>query len=205
VSTKVTAAGVAQDRATLILDSAWTLVVERGVDFTMKDVAAAAGVSRQTVYSHVGSRAGLFVAMARHHDARAGIARRFQAALAAPTGRRALDATIRTWFEYVPTILPVARALWSAAATDEDAATAWWDRMDHVRLTMRRVIERLAGEGALDGRWTVEEAADILWSLTHPRAWDDLIGHRGWESGRFVDRQVEIAGLILIGPDSVSP
>lgn len=196
---------MANDTATRILDSAWALVAERGVDFAMKDVAAAAGVSRQTVYSHVGSRAGLFVAMARHHDAGAGIAGRFQAALAAPVGRRALSDTIRAWFGYVPTILPVARALWSAAATDEDAATAWWDRMEHVRIAIRGVIERLAEEGILDRRWTVAEATDILWSLTHPRVWDDLIGHRGWEPERFVDRQVEIAELILLVADPVAP
>lgn len=70
---------------------------------------------------------------------------------------------------------------------------------------------RLADEGALDARWTVEEATDILWSLTHPRAWDDLIGHRGWKPGRFVDCQVELAELIALGAcsrlgcDRVSP
>ena len=43
---------------------------------TPQDVARAAGVSRQAVYLHFGSRAGLLVAMARHHDRTSGFAER---------------------------------------------------------------------------------------------------------------------------------
>ena len=40
----------------------------------MKDIAAAAGVSRQLVYFHYGNRAGLLTAMARHRDEASGFA-----------------------------------------------------------------------------------------------------------------------------------
>jgi AcrR family transcriptional regulator len=182
-----------------ILESAWALVLDRGLDFSMKEVADRSGVTRQAVYLQVGSRSGLFVAMARYHDAREGIGARFGAALDHPA-REALVRTIRTWFDYLPSILPVARALQDAAARDEDAAAAWWDRMDSARLMMRRAVEQLAREGGLDDRWEIDDAADVLWSLTHPQAWEDLVGHRGWEPQSFVDRIVEIAELILVRP-----
>ena len=56
-----------------ILETAWALVGEHGVQaVTVADIAAASGVSRQLVYHHFESRAGLLVAMTRHHDAASG-------------------------------------------------------------------------------------------------------------------------------------
>ncbi len=184
-----------------ILDAAWTLVVERGLGVSMRDIAAAAHVTRQTVYFHFESRAGLLVAMARHRDHAERIGERFRAARAAPTARQALTATIRAWYAYLPRVLPVARALQNAAATDDAAASAWWDRMDAVRLVIRRVIQRLADDHDLDESWSVDEATDILWSITHPRAWDDLINHHGWSPTSLVERHIQIAHRILLAPD----
>ena len=51
-----------------ILESGTTLFVENGYEGTsMEAVAAAAGVSKLTVYSHFGSKQGLFVAAVRAH------------------------------------------------------------------------------------------------------------------------------------------
>lgn len=183
-----------------ILDTTWQLVVERGISVSINEIADAAGVTRQTVHFHFGSRASLLVAMAQHRDEVDRIGARFLEARAAPTAPAALEATVRTWLAYVPHILPVARALYDAAATDEDAARAWWDRMDAAREMIRRVVQRLADEGELDPTWTVAEATDIAWAITHPRVWDDLVEHHGWDPGRFIDRQVELAERTLLAP-----
>src|SRR5690606_41652353 len=51
-----------------ILESGTSLFVENGYEGTsMEAVAAAAGVSKLTVYSHFGSKQGLFVAAVRAH------------------------------------------------------------------------------------------------------------------------------------------
>jgi AcrR family transcriptional regulator len=42
-----------------IFDAAAGLLAQRGYEFTLEDVAAAAGISRMTVYRHVGSRENL--------------------------------------------------------------------------------------------------------------------------------------------------
>ncbi|MBO6634502.1 MAG: TetR family transcriptional regulator, partial [Parvibaculum sp.] len=37
-----------------ILDAAWTLIAERGASVSLGEVAAAAGITRQSVYVHFG-------------------------------------------------------------------------------------------------------------------------------------------------------
>ena len=63
---------------------------------TVADIAAASGVSRQLVYHHFESRAGLLVAMARHHDAASGFRERLVATreLAPVEGLEAVLSTV---------------------------------------------------------------------------------------------------------------
>lgn len=164
----------------------------------MREVALASGVSRQAVYLYVGSRAGLLVQMVRHHDDTSGIGERFQEALRQSPATAALETTLRIWFDYVPEILPGARALMAAAFDDADARRALEDRMDAVRSVFRVVITRLAEEGKLKPSWKVERAAEALWSLAHFRAYDDLVVERGWPSRRFADMQVRLAKHLLL-------
>lgn len=184
-----------------ILDTAWELMCRQGVGVTMREVADRVGISRQALYQHFASRADLLIAMTHRHDETARIAQRFITAAAAPTAVDALAALIRTWFDYVPDILPVARALYAASATDPAAAAAWWDRMAAAMRPIRHVVGRLHAEGALHPSWEPEEATQFLWSLTHLRTWEDLVVHHGWAPERFVQRQVEAANRVLLaGP-----
>ncbi len=181
-----------------ILDVTLRRLME-GHGVSMQEIAAAAGVTRQTVHFHFSSRAGLLTAAARYIDAQSRVGERMAAALDAPTARQALEATLRVWFDQVPRILPVARALQAGAEGDDDAATAWWDRMDALRAVFRRVVQRLADDCELDEQWSIDDATDLLWSSNHPLIWDLLVGHRNWEPDRLVDHQVEIAQRLLIG------
>lgn len=171
---------------------------DRGLDVPMKDVAAEVGISRQALYLHFPSRSDLLRALTIHHDLASGIGERCARAQEAPTAEEALDALIRVWFRYVEEILPVARALHAAAATDADAETAWWEAMDRGLSNTRLLVQRLDAEGVLDPLWDLEEAAQMLWSLTHVRVWDDLVEHHGWDPGQFLDRQVEVARRVLL-------
>ena len=79
---------MSNDTKTRILETAWTLVNERGIGVGVGEIAAAAGVSRQLVYVHFTSRAGLLVAMARHQDARSGFRERALATRELPPAKR---------------------------------------------------------------------------------------------------------------------
>lgn len=181
-----------------VLDTAWHLVMDDGLDLSMDQIATAAGISRQALYLYVDSRAGLFIQMARHKDERSDIASRFQRALGRPSALEALEATISTWFGYVREILPVARALMTAATTDAHAAAAWRDRMDASLHPIGAIIDRLQSAQLLDPLWQREVAAQMLWALTHVRLYDDLVNHHGWSHEQVVDRQTIAAKRTLL-------
>lgn len=178
------------DTGTRILDVAWRLVAERGAaDLTLADVGAAAGVSRQTVYLHFGSRAGLFVAMARRHDEAHGFPERIDATRALPPVE-SLEGHVRTWLDYVEEILPVARALEAATATGGDGGAAWLDRMERWWQCLRLAVDRVAADRRLADGWTVDTATDWLWAQVHVSRWQHLVVERGWDRERFVEQTI---------------
>jgi AcrR family transcriptional regulator len=173
-----------------ILETAWRLVGERGVQaVTVADIAAASGVSRQLVYHHFDSRAGLLVAMARHHDGASGFRGRFVASreLAPVEG---LETLLRLWLQYVPQILPVARALEAAVITGDEGGAAWRDRMDDIREAFRLAAERVDGDGRLARGWTVDTAADWIYTRSHVSNWQHLVVDRGWPAADYVERTI---------------
>src|SRR5690242_6776150 len=108
-----------------ILETAWQRLREAGTSaVSVKDIAAAAGVSRQLVYFHYVNRAGLLLAMARHQDRRSGFSQRVAAARRLPPVP-AFEQLVRTWCGYIPELLPVARALEAALITGDEGGAAW--------------------------------------------------------------------------------
>jgi AcrR family transcriptional regulator len=163
-----------------VLDAAWARVLERGTaGVSVKDIAAAAGVSRQLVYFHYGSRAGLLLAMARHIDQSSGFA-------AAATEAEDLEALLRAWCAYLPELLPVARALEAALITGDEGGTAWRQRMGELREAVRRVLE----PAGLRPGWTVDAAADWVWARMQPSTYAHLVQERGWAHADYTERTV---------------
>jgi AcrR family transcriptional regulator len=163
-----------------VLDAAWQRVLERGsAGVSVKDIAAAAGVSRQLVYFHYGSRAGLLTAMARRRDEASGFAR----ALAAGAD---LEGLLRAWCDYLPEILPVARALEAALVTGDEGGAAWRDRMAELHAVFARAVRHIE---LADG-WTPDAAADWIWARVQPSAYAHLVGERGWTHAEFAERVV---------------
>ena len=183
-----------------ILETAWRLVGERGVHaVTVADIAAASGVSRQLVYHHFESRAGLLVAMARHHDDVSGFRARFVASreLAPLEG---LEALLRLWLAYVPLILPVARALEAAVITGDEGGAAWRDRMDDIHEAFRLAVERIESEGRLAHGWTVDTAADWLHARSHVSTWQHVVVDRGWPPTDYVERTITSIMAEVVAP-----
>jgi AcrR family transcriptional regulator len=198
----------ATDTRSRILEAAWALIRERGTTgVRVADIAAAAGVSRQLLYLHFESRAGLLVAMARHQDRGSGFYERTLASHSLPPVE-ALAALVREWLAYVPEILPVARALEAAAARGDEGAAAWNDRMRALHATFREALARVAEAGRLAPGWTVEEAADWLWARAHLTAWHHVVVERGWPPERYSEICLAsvLAELIapLDGPDDTA-
>jgi AcrR family transcriptional regulator len=167
-----------------ILDTAFELVREQGANaVTMAGIADAAGLSRQMVYVHFRSRAGLLTAMARDHDRRSGFAARVAAARELPPAE-ALERLLREWLAYLPEILPVARALEAAAITGEAGGDAWRNRMGDLHEQLRAAAARVD----LAPGWTVDTAADWVWARVQPGPFEELVGERGWTAEDYADR-----------------
>jgi AcrR family transcriptional regulator len=175
---------------TRILETAWRLVGERGLhEVTVADIAAASGVSRQLVYHHFDGRSGLLLAMARHHDGASGFRGRVAAARELPPVE-ALAALLALWLDYIPLILPVARALEAAAATGDEGGLAWRDRMEDIRAALRLAAERVEADGRLAAGWTVDRAADWMAARTHVALWQQLVVERDWPAADYVERTI---------------
>ena len=83
---------------TRILVATWRLMVQRrGHGVRMRDIAEAAGVSRQAVYDHFGSRAELMVATARYGDEVRGLDERLRLYRATTAGVERLEAFVEFW------------------------------------------------------------------------------------------------------------
>jgi AcrR family transcriptional regulator len=189
----------APDTRTKILDAALRIVETKGTGpLRMEDVATAAGVSRQAVYLHFGTRPQLFVALAAHVDETRGLDRHRKKVAAARTPLDALKAGIELQAAHFPSIHEIAGALEAARHSDEAARAAWDDRMTERRRAMKTGVEWLAREGLLDDAWTVEEATDMVWSLCSIKVWESLVIERGWSRARYVAHlyRVLAAGLL---------
>ncbi|MFW6174172.1 MAG: TetR/AcrR family transcriptional regulator [Chloroflexota bacterium] len=169
-----------------ILKAARELLEQRASQgVRLEDVARAAGVSRQTVYLHFGSRKGLLVALVDYVDETERLAEMIRPVREAPSGAAALDAWVDLHAAYTPRIHSIARALESMRLVDSSAAEAWDDRMSNRRATARRIILQLSSEGNLVDEWDIDDAADLLWELTSVRTWEDLVLYCGWPQERY--------------------
>jgi AcrR family transcriptional regulator len=165
---------------------------EQGVAaVTLADVARAAGVSRQTVYLHFGNRAGLLTEIARANDLNSPLAKKLRDTSHGQASEKALETFVRTWFRNVPAILDLALALDAAGHADENARTAYNNRIDTVAVMIGRIVHGLNEQGKLNRRWTPREAVDWICMHLDPRLWHRWVVIRRWSGKRFVDRTWE--------------
>jgi len=167
-----------------ILEATWRRL-EAGDPARLEDVAADAGVSRQAIYLHFGSRGGLLLALVTHIDERLGIAGRLARARALGDPVVRLEATVAAMVRYEREIHPVAMALTRLAATDPEIQTALEDRMARRRRTLARVVADVAEQGRLRCGWSPGAVTDALWELSAPSTYEHLVVERGWPLERF--------------------
>ena len=178
-----------------ILDAALTLITRRGdARVTMAQIAKAARVSRQAVYLHFADRADLMVALARHVDQSLGLPADIQRIAGAPSGAAMIEMQVSLQARLNPAVWAVARALDAVRRTDAAAERAWQDRLDDRLGGCRAVVARLEAEGNLRQGLDAAAAADLLWTMTSLRMWEDLVLGRGWSPRRY---QQHVTRLLL--------
>lgn len=192
------------DTRTRILDAALALLEDGATDeVRMSDIAARAGVSRQAVYLHFGTRAELLIAAVRRVDELERIDERFAASRAVRSGPERLDAFVDAWGSYIPEIHGTARALRAMRDSDEAAAAAWEERMRVVRHECKVAVDALRAEGLLSPTYPSKQATDLLWTLLSVHNWEQLVVDCGWSQKRYLETLKATARAVLVVPEAV--
>ena len=170
-----------------IADAALDLFSTQGwASTSLPSIAAAAGVSVDTIYSTFGTKSALLVdvvhlAIVGDDDAQPMVDRDDFAQFA--QGRR--HERLRTGVRYTMSVyersIPILETLREAAASDE-AARARLTRHDEDR---RELIE--AGVALIVGHEPTEDLIDAFWALISPEVYRHLIVGRGWPSEKAED------------------
>jgi len=185
-----------------VLQVTRAMISRRGnAAISLVDVAAEAGLSRQALYLLFGNRSGLLLALVDQLDDASEVPLRLAALRQDLPAADALEPYIRAWFEYLPVVLPVARALLAAAATgDADARRAWDSRMQMLRGGFLQLTKGLKSAGLLRDGWTAEAAADWIFTHTHVDVWQHLVVESGWKPQTAVARIVSGLRDTLLKP-----
>jgi len=188
-----------------ILEAAWDLIAGQGrADVGLSEIAARAGVSRQTVFYAFGNRAEVLTAMVRHKDTLTTHVERLRAAVFVeqPTPE-SIVAAADAWLDYLPVIYPVGILLDAASLADAAAADAWNDRMIGALLGgFRELVSRAHASAALDG--DPGRLAEEVWAQVHPTMWRRLVVECGWTPEDFRESRLRIIRS-LVGDTKSTP
>ena len=176
----------------LVLEAARRLFLDQGYAVTtVSEIAAAAGVSVETVYKAFGNKPGLVkavfdVSIVGDDEPVPMVQRELvQRIRAEPDPRRKLAMYGDHLTETAPRSVPVQLLVRAAAASDA-AAAGVWDQMLAERLTgMTLFANHLHEEGHLRADVSVEEARDVLWTYNSTELYELLVIHRGWTPDRY--------------------
>lgn len=168
------------DTRSRLLDAARRLLEEAGPHGVgMEEIAQAAGVSRQTVYLHFGSKTGLLLALVAHVDAQRDVNELVDQLWALPDALTALEAVADLAAQTNAEVHRIALALDAARRWDRAFEEAWQDRTRHRLDRYRRLARWLKRDGSLGAGWSVEDATSLLWSLTSVQTYEQLVVERG--------------------------
>jgi AcrR family transcriptional regulator len=164
-----------------ILRAARRLFAEHGyANTSIQHIAEESGVAVQTIYSSVGSKAALVLALNDLIDEEAGVgelaAQLFEETDPAQLIAKAVHLT-RQLNERCGDLI---RVLLSAEPAEPDAAAAVADGMRRHEQGAAGVAGRLGALGALQAEVTPERAADMFSMMTSAASWRQLTQGAGW-------------------------
>lgn len=187
----------AEETKLALLDAATELFVARGWANTgMRDVARAAGVAVETLYSHYPSKRKLFDAVVDRSvmgdDRPLAVAERPEF-LAIGRGRRAdrvaMAATVLAAIH--GRTAPFAKLIRQAAAADDEVAEV-------LRATRERQRADVgAGLALILGRPPAGDELDGVWAIASPEVYLLLVEESGWTPDRYQRWMAETLGRIL--------
>ena len=192
-----------------VLDAAAALFAERGyLGTTIAQIAAAAGVSTQSVYNMGGGKAELlkaaYDAAVAGDDEPVPVAQRplIQAMIAAPDPREALALYARLGREIAQRTHPLVTVVLAQAATGDPVLKEFAELIEAQRAAGTGATARhLASRFELRAGVSEQAAADILWTLTAPDIIERLVIRRNWPWETYERWLAEAMASSLLPPD----
>ncbi len=190
-----------------VIDAARALFLAHGYgQTTVSAIAEAAGVSVETIYKAFGGKPGVVRAL---------VSKGLEGGGTTPAEQRSdemqaaeLDprAVIRNWTrlatEVAPRTAPIVLLIRSAAGTDPEMAGLLTE-VDEQRLRrMEKNARTLYERGDLRHGITLEQARDVLWTISSPELYELLVLRRGWSVDRFAAFQAEQMIAALLPPEA---
>ncbi|MBO0847690.1 MAG: helix-turn-helix transcriptional regulator [Nocardioides sp.] len=178
----------ARARRQRILDVAGRLMERDGYDATtVSAIAEESGVSAETIYKAFGGKPGLVRGLFERALEGAGP---IPAETRSDTLRDTDPATLVSgWARLATEVAPRGAAvmvLVRAAASSDPAMGELYHEMDARRLRrMQDNARALAAIGGLRDGITVEEAGDVLFTVSSPEMYELLVTRRGWSIQRY--------------------
>lgn len=177
-----------------VIDAARDLFSAKGYSATtVAEVAHNAGVSVDTVYTSVGRKPELVLAVI---DAALGGGNAEQRAyVKAIRAHVSASDKIATYAaavaRLVPKVAPLQEALRKAGETDAACATAWRQLVTRRAGNMLLFAAELRSTGQLRADLSDAEVADIVWSTNAPEYWL-LLEQRGWNPIRYQQLLIDL-------------
>jgi AcrR family transcriptional regulator len=158
---------------------------------TVAGVAAAAGVSVETIYKTFRGKPGLIRAIQRSGLAGTG-------PVPAPDRSDQMSAKdlpprviLRHWAtlttEVMPRVAPIILLVRAAAATDPDMGRLLTEINDERLQRMHHNASQLANHGPLRNKMSTEQARDVMFAYTAPELYEILVTHQRWPIDHYAD------------------
>jgi AcrR family transcriptional regulator len=170
---------------------------------SVQEVARRAGVSVDTVYTSVGRKPQLLLAI---HDmalaegpAPVAATRRgyVQAVRDAPTAEAKIRTYAAAMARVLPASVPVLNALREAGATEPDCAAQVEEISQRRAANMRLLVADLRATGQMRPEVSDDDAADLVWSLNSPE-WYGLVTSRGRSPQQYADLLADVLVRTLL-------
>ena len=188
-----------KDTRTKILSAALALIRRRaGADISLGEIARAARLSRQAIYLHFADRADLLTALVRYVDELRGLPGKIRKITNAPSGVDAMREMVHLQASDNPELWPLARVFEAFRYADSAVEQSLQDRLKNRLEGCRAIIARVQSEKKLRPGLEQETAADLLWTITSLRMWEDLVIQRGWSAERYEEHvnQLLVSALL---------
>lgn len=175
-----------------VLDAARSMFLADGYTATtVAAIAARAGVAVDTVYATVGRKPALFrelieSALSGTPHAVAGADRDYAIRMRAePDARAKLAIYAAAVSDLQGRLAPLFLVLREAAAAQPELRLLWQEITERRARNMRLLAQDLIGTGAVRPDLTLDEAADIIWTMNGAEYYALLVFERGWTPQRF--------------------